>query len=134
MERPAAWPYSSANRWNEATVRKRRRAVEAKRIGLRFRWLRLHLRSDLKTQQAFGEGLGPPVTGATVSNWEQGKPISDTSKFSICKLIGCDIEDFYAWPADAPLRRNKTFLDDIQLSPDRERPPESDHNVGLEYT
>jgi hypothetical protein len=88
--------------------KKQRTTAEDRRMGERFHKLRLRLRPDLVTAEAFGEALRPPVTGQTARNWERGiYPIPVRDQRAICKLLPCDIEDLFAAP-DAPLRREMT--------------------------
>ena len=74
-----------------------------RRMGARFRALRLRLRPDLARHQAFAESLRPPVTSQTIRNWEAGRPIPDKMKRAICALIGCKLTDFYE---DTPLEEH----------------------------
>ena len=64
-----------------------------RRMGARFRDLRLRLRPELARHQDFADALH--VTAQTVRNWENGRPIPDKMKRAICKLLGCQLADFY---------------------------------------
>jgi transcriptional regulator with XRE-family HTH domain len=74
-------------------------------MGSRFRDLRLRLRPELARHQDFADALH--VTAQTVRNWEHGRPIPDRMKRAICKLLGCDLTDFFIdWkPLEPPRLR-----------------------------
>jgi hypothetical protein len=60
--------------------KRRRIATDDRRMGARFRELRLRLCPDLARHQTFGDALHPPVTAQTIRNWEHGRHIPDKAK------------------------------------------------------
>lgn len=52
------------------------------------------------TQAKFAEAMG--VTQSTVSQWENGRALPDTSKLPrIAEVLGCSVADLFAKPETA---------------------------------
>jgi transcriptional regulator with XRE-family HTH domain len=51
------------------------------------------------TQETLADAVG--VDQASISSWENGKPISDEKKLLVCEILDCDPAELFDWEAIA---------------------------------